>query len=92
MAIVVPPRRSVVSAGSAGGPWAQRKAALERLQTVGRREWQKETGCRQQARVENGFFPIQVRARRSAEGKEQQGSKQSRNDRVPNPQPDGLAW
>ena len=35
---------------------AQRKAALQRIRKVGRREWQKESGYRQQARVENGFF------------------------------------
>ena len=29
---------------------------LERIREVGRREWQKESGYRQQARVENGFF------------------------------------
>ncbi len=38
--IVIPPRRSAVSAEP----------------TIGRREWQKESGYRQQARVENGFF------------------------------------
>jgi hypothetical protein len=38
------------------GPWAQRKAALQRIHKVGRREWHKESGYRQQARVENGFF------------------------------------
>ncbi len=54
--IVIPPRRSAVSAGPTDGPWAQREAALERIQTIGRREWQKESGYRQQARVENGFF------------------------------------
>lgn len=54
--IVIPPRRSVVSASSTEGPWAQREAALERIHTVGRRAWQKESGYRQQARVENGFF------------------------------------
>ena len=54
--IVIPPRRSAVSAGPTEGPWAQRKAALQRIRKVGRREWQKESGYRQQARVENGFF------------------------------------
>ena len=54
--IVIPPRLSAVSAGPSDGPWAQREAALQRIHTVGRREWQKESGYRQQARVENGFF------------------------------------
>jgi hypothetical protein len=54
--IVIPPRRSAVSAGSTDGPWVQREAALQRIRKVGRREWQKESGYRQQARVENGFF------------------------------------
>ena len=53
--IVIPPRRSAVSAGPTDGPWAQREAALQRIHKVGRREWQKESGYRQQARVENGF-------------------------------------
>jgi len=54
--IVIPPRRSAVSPRSVGGPWAQREAALQRIRQVGRREWQTESGYRQQARVENGFF------------------------------------
>ena len=54
--IVIPPRRSAVTAGPTDGPWAQREAALEIIRKVGRREWQKESGYRQQARVENGFF------------------------------------
>ncbi len=54
--IVIPPRRSAVCAGSTDGPWAQRAAALERIRQVGRRAWQKESGYRQQALVENGFF------------------------------------
>ena len=54
--IVIPPRRSAVSAGPTDGPWAQRDTALERIPQVGRREWQKESGYRQQARVENSFF------------------------------------
>ena len=45
-----------MSAEPTDGPWAQREAALERIRTIGRREWQKESGYRQQARVENGFF------------------------------------
>ncbi len=54
--IVIPPRRSAPSAGPTDGPWAQREASLQRIRKVGRREWQKESGYRQQARVENSFF------------------------------------
>jgi len=54
--IVIPPRRCAVSTASRDGPWAQREAALERIHEIGRRQWQKESGYRQQARVENGFF------------------------------------
>ena len=54
--IVIPPRRSALSAGPTDGPWAQREASLQRIRKVGRREWQKESGYRQQARVENSFF------------------------------------
>ena len=54
--IVIPPRRSAVFAGRTDGPWGPREAALENVRQVGRRAWQKESGYRQQARVENGFF------------------------------------
>jgi len=54
--IVIPPRRSAVSPRPVGGPWAQREVALQRIRKVGRGEWQNESGYRQQARVENGFF------------------------------------
>ena len=54
--IVIPPRRSALSAGPTDGPWAQCEASLQRIRKVGRREWQKESGYRQQARVENSFF------------------------------------
>ncbi len=54
--IVIPPRRSAVSPRPTDGPWAQREAALQRIRQVGRREWQTDSGYRQQARVENGFF------------------------------------
>ena len=54
--VVIPPRRSALSAGPTDGPWAQREASLHRIRKIGRREWQKESGYRQQARVENSFF------------------------------------
>ena len=75
--IVIPPRRSAVSSGPTDGPWTQREAALERIRTLGRREWQKESGYHRQARVENGFFRYksvlggQLKARNSkAQGRE----------------------
>ena len=54
--IVIPPRRSALSAGPTDGPRAQREASLQRIRKVGRREWRKESGYRQRARVENSFF------------------------------------
>ena len=54
--IVIPPRRSAVSSTTTDGPWAQREAALQKIRETDRREWQKESGYRQQARVQNGFF------------------------------------
>jgi hypothetical protein len=54
--IVLPPRRPAVSPRPTDGPWAQREAALQRIRQVGRREWQNESGYRQQARVENRFL------------------------------------
>ena len=75
--IVIRPRRSAVSSGPTDGPWRQREAALERIRTLGRREWQKESGYHRQARVENGFFRYksvlggQLKARNSkAQGRE----------------------
>ena len=46
--IVIPPRRSALSAGPTDGPWAQCEASLQRIRKVGRRERQKESGYRQQ--------------------------------------------
>ena len=54
--IVIPPRRSALSAGPTDGLWVQRDTALERIRQLGRREWQKESGHRQQGHVENSFF------------------------------------
>ena len=54
--IVIPPRRSALSAGPTDGPRARREASLQRIRKAGRREWRKESGYRQRARVENSFF------------------------------------
>ena len=43
------------TADGASGPWRQRNAALRRIDEVGRQERNRESGYRQQARVENVF-------------------------------------
>ncbi len=53
--IVVPPKRGAVPTTGASGPWRQRNAALRRIGEVGRQDWNRESGYRQQARVENFF-------------------------------------
>jgi len=54
--IVVPPRRPAAASSKATGPWAQRNLHIERIAEIGRLAWQKETGYRQQARVEGTFL------------------------------------
>ena len=54
--VVVPPRRRATASPEATGPWAQRNHHLERIAEIGRQAWQKETGYRQQARVEGTFL------------------------------------
>ena len=55
--VVIPPgRRGVISDERSIGTWSQRNAALERIATVGRRDWNRESGYRQQSRVENTFL------------------------------------
>ena len=54
--IVVPPRRPATASVKATGPWTQRNQHLERIAAIGRQAWQKETGYRQQARVEGTFL------------------------------------
>ena len=54
--VVVPPRRPATASPKATGPWEQRNQHLERIAEIGRRAWQKETGYRQQARVEGTFL------------------------------------
>ena len=80
-----------LSAGLTDGPWAQREASLQRIRKVGRREWQKEPGYRQQARVENSFFRYKSVFGGGPEGTAQQGATQRSRDRVSHPQPDGRA-
>ena len=54
--IVVPPRRTASSSPTATGTWAQRNAAIERIDLIGRRRWRKESGAHQQAHAENAMF------------------------------------
>ena len=54
--VVVPPRRPATASPQATGPWAQRNQYIKRIAEIGRRGWQKETGYRQQARVEGTFL------------------------------------
>ena len=54
--VVVPPRRPATASPEATGPWAQRSLHIERIAEIGRLAWQKETGYRQQARVEGTFL------------------------------------
>ena len=54
--VVVPPRRPGTASPQTTGPWAQRNLHIERIAEIGRQAWQKETGYRQQARVEGTFL------------------------------------
>ena len=54
--VVVPPRRSATASPHATGPWKQRSQHIERIATIGRQAWQKETCYREQARVEGTFL------------------------------------
>ena len=54
--VVVPPRRPATASPKATGPWKQRNQHIERIAEIGRQAWQKETGYRQQARVEGTFL------------------------------------
>ncbi len=54
--VVVPPTKNArVSKNSAAGARA-RNATVESVRELGRREWKKEAGYHQQARVENAFY------------------------------------
>ncbi len=53
--IEVAPKRGAVPTPGASGTWRQRNDALRRIGKVGRQDWNRESGYRQQARVENLF-------------------------------------
>jgi hypothetical protein len=50
--VIVPPRRSATRSRRSG----TRDRTVRRVRQVGRRQWKKESGYHQQARVENTFF------------------------------------
>ncbi len=52
--IVVPPKRGAVP-WPGSGTWRQRNTALRRIAEVGRQEWSRASGYRQQGRAENFF-------------------------------------
>ena len=54
--IVIPPKKTATVDSPAKGPWCQRNEAIERIGTVGRRQWRKESGSHQQAHAENGMY------------------------------------
>jgi len=54
--VVIPPRRAGAASRNATGVMEQRNRHLKRIQEVRRRAWQKETGYRQQCRVEGTFL------------------------------------
>ena len=55
IAIVIPPRKTASPSKPADDVLGQRDAAIARIAEVGRRQWRKESGARQQARAENGM-------------------------------------
>jgi hypothetical protein len=54
--IVIPPMKTATMDTRATGVWCQRNEAIERIGSVGRRQWRKESGAHQQARAENGLY------------------------------------
>jgi hypothetical protein len=54
--MVIPPRRAGANSQRASGVLERRNRNLERIGEVGRQAWQKETGYRQQGRVEGTFL------------------------------------
>jgi hypothetical protein len=54
--VVVPPSRSAMQSRQRRSPSSARDSTVMRVQEIGRRQWKKESGYHQQARVENTFF------------------------------------
>ena len=54
--VVVPPSRSATQSSQRRSPSSARDSTVMRVQEIGRRQWKKESGYHQQARVENTFF------------------------------------
>ena len=56
--IIVPPRKTATRTPSVRGVWAQRDAAVQRIEEIGRQAWRKEAGANRQAHVENAMFRL----------------------------------
>ena len=54
--IVIPPRKTASPSRPPQEILEQRDAAISRIADVGRRQWRKEAGARQQARAENAMY------------------------------------
>ena len=54
--VVVPPSRSATRSRQRRSPSSARDRTIIRVKEIGRRQWKKESGYHQQARVENTFF------------------------------------
>jgi len=54
--IVIPPMKTASVDARATRPWCQRNEAIERIDSVGKRQWRKESGAHQQTRAENGMY------------------------------------
>ena len=54
--VIPPSRRSAISEEREIRTWDQRNQAINRISETRRRDWQRESGFRQQARVENSFL------------------------------------
>ncbi len=54
--VVIPPIKTATRSRQRSSPRCARDRTIMRVEKVGRREWKKESGYHQQARVENTFF------------------------------------
>jgi transposase len=54
--VVVPPSKSATRSGQRRSRSSARDRMIMRIREIGRRQWKKESGYHQQARVENTFF------------------------------------
>ncbi len=54
--VIVPPSKSATRLRQRRSRYSARNRTIMRIKEVGRRQWKKESGYHQQARVENTFF------------------------------------